>query len=131
MIKKILDIVDNIRAKKISKILDNLDNSVIRVEKMKKSELFIDLLNEQFYNAKKYFEEKEIKPDKLVLEVDKSLIKKLNFNAYKKTGNYYALIGNYKVVLTNKNVTINPDKYLEPIIIEDTKAEENEQEDKK
>ena len=131
MIKKILDIIDNIRAKKISKILDNLDNSVIRVEKMKKSELFIDLLNEQFYNAKKYFEEKEIKPDKLVLEVDKSLIKKLNFNAYKKTGNYYALIGNYKVVLTNKNVTINPDKYLEPIIIEDTKAEENEQKDKK
>ena len=98
---------------------------------MKKSELFIDLLNEQFYNAKKYFEEKEIKPDKLVLEVDKNLIKKLNFNAYKKTGNYYALIGNYKVVLTNKNITINPDKYLEPIIIEDTKAEENEQKDKK
>lgn len=104
MLRKLMTKIQNkfneIKAKKIDKIMRGCEENQIHISQMNSNKLLSELLVPKFEDAKTFFNNKDY--DRIVLEV--SSVNKLEFKAYKNIyKGYDKLISVYTVYLNKKN----------------------------
>ncbi|MBQ7308257.1 MAG: hypothetical protein IJW82_07020 [Clostridia bacterium] len=110
IITKIQNKIEEIKAKKIDKIMRGCEENQVHISQMDSNKLLSELLIPKFKDAKTFFNDKDY--DRIVLEI--SSVKKLEFKAYKNVyKGYDKLVSVYIVYLNKKNTPQSVYEFIE------------------